>query len=556
MPDDSFLRGEVEPYIDTLYLQSALLKRPRDSAVIHLLRTFEDWSRLRTINPLLKGQQVQFHVTLRWAHEAIPWALRWVWNDCPQAGNASLDLDWDAYGEAVELMQLGFKYYQLCRCFILYSRGFFGAETAKEQRRIRFFFRSNAEQQRDAASMVDEIVRDNPPVALAIVNFLATSMPVIKTILPHYIDKTGEFSIRCETPRDMLRYFKQWTILQVEDMRFDMPGVWQFGNYSLDQFRYFWMSMLTISLAHIIAHNLADDVVGTKGDAVGSVVMQTSQDLLMRAGSLFPIPQEAWRAIFDVLVYHPTRKYWDPFWQPIIRTSDGTLLISPHMIIASSPQRNLITLLNRTSEGRKFYDRVSSQKEEEQLSLLAKLFDASRFITRKRVPVSRTDGTTLTDIDLALYDKGDDVLLLMHAKWLIRPDMVQEVLARDKEVQAALHTAASAFTRISELGVGWISNVLGTDLKSSPKLYSVVVNQDFVPGGWVYNDQIPVVNTDFVTEFVHSPQFKGVASLYAACAGFNEYLEEKHPVKLAHDEVQFGDYVFEIPTIELVKQEK
>ncbi len=102
MLDESFLRGEVEPYIDTLYLQSALLKRHRDSAVIHLLRTFDDWSRLGTVKPFLAGQQFQFHVKLRWAHEAIPWALRWVWGNCPQAGSASLDVDWDAYGEAVE----------------------------------------------------------------------------------------------------------------------------------------------------------------------------------------------------------------------------------------------------------------------------------------------------------------------------------------------------------------------------------------------------------------------------------------------------------------------
>jgi len=152
--DESFLRQEVEPYIDTLYLKSPLLKRHRDSAVIHLLRTFEDWSRWGTLNSALKGEPIQFHTRLRWAHEAIPWALRWVWSDCPLEGSRSLDLNWDAYSEAVELMQLGFKYYQLCRCFILFSRGFIRVDTAKEQKRIRFSFRSQEEQERDAASLI------------------------------------------------------------------------------------------------------------------------------------------------------------------------------------------------------------------------------------------------------------------------------------------------------------------------------------------------------------------------------------------------------------------
>jgi hypothetical protein len=251
MPTDiSFLREVVEPYIDNLYLESPLLKRHRNSAVIHLLRTFDDWSRLRTMKPLFEGKQVQFHATLRWSHLAIPWALRWVWSGCPVKGKASLDLDWDAYGEAIKLMDLSFKYYQLCRCFILYSRGYFGVETFKHQKRVRFFFRSEAEEQRDASSLVEEIVRDTPSVPESIFRFLGESMPVTNTILPHYIDKTGEFSIRCDTPPDMLAYFKRWAILQIDEMKFDMPGRWRFGNFSLEQFRSFWLSLFTVALAH------------------------------------------------------------------------------------------------------------------------------------------------------------------------------------------------------------------------------------------------------------------------------------------------------------------
>jgi hypothetical protein len=549
--DESFLRQEVEPYIDTLYLQSPLLKRHRDSAAIHLLRTFEDASRLGTLNSALKGEPIQFHSRLRWAHEAIPWALRWVWSVCPCEGNGSLDLDWDAYGEAAELMQLAFKYYQLCRCFILFSRGFFKADTAREQKRIRFFFRSQEEQERDAASLIYGILRNDPPMpSQAVLHFLRESMPVVATVLPYYIDKIGDCSIRCETPPDMLEYFKRWAVLTVREMNFDLPGQWQFGSYNLNQFRHFWMSLLCRAIAHIKAHDLADDAVGTKGGAIGSLVMRVTEDWLMESSNLFPVPEQAWHSIFNLLVYQPTRNYWDPFWQPIIRCSDDTLLIAPSMVVSSSPQRNFITLLNRTSEGRKFYDSVSSQKEEEQLGFLANLFAPSRFITRRRVPVPRKDGSTLTDIDLIAFDTADNVLLLVHAKWLIGPDTVQEVLSRDEEVQNALRIAASASSRISELGVSWIAAVLNAGLKSSPELHSIVVNQDFVPSGWVYDEQVPLVITDFVAEFVRSAEFKGLASLYTACAGFSEHLKAQYPVKHFHDEIQFGEYTFEHPTLE------
>ena len=92
--------------------------------------------------------------------------------------------------------------------------------------------------------------------------------------------------------------------------------------------------------------------------------------------------------------------------------------------------------------------------------------------------------------------------------------------------------------------------MLGIDLNRLPRLCSIVVNRDFVPSGWVYDEQITVINTDVVTKCAGSPQFTGLASLYAACTGFNESLEKKHPVKFAENEIQFGKYVFDVPTIE------
>jgi hypothetical protein len=281
--------------------------------------------------------------------------------------------------------------------------------------------------------------------------------------------------------------------------------------------------------------------------------MEMNEDALTRAGRLFPIPAEAWRSIFNTLVYQPNRTFWDAFWQPIIKVSAEKYLIAPHLVITSSPERNLITLLNRSAAGREFYNRVSSQKEAEQLNGLCELFPSSRYVARKRVPVTRSNGSILTDIDLMLYDRFNGILLLVHAKWLIRPDTVQEVLAKDDEVQSALIVAANAAARVTELGREWISNALELELTGIPKLHSLIINRDFVPSGWVYNDQIPVVNTDFVAKFVGSAKFTGLDSLYAACANFYEYLKERHPVEVHRKEIRFGDYLFDFPTLQQAK---
>jgi hypothetical protein len=113
--------------------------------------------------------------------------------------------------------------------------------------------------------LIYSILQDDQPVSYALAKFLTESIPVINTILPYYIAKTSDLSIRCDTPPDMLEYFKEWARLQVNSMRFDLPGEWQFGEYSLAQFRSFWMSLVAIALAHITAHNLAGTTLAMRG---------------------------------------------------------------------------------------------------------------------------------------------------------------------------------------------------------------------------------------------------------------------------------------------------
>jgi hypothetical protein len=196
MLDEDFLRKEVEPHIDRLYLRKPLIGRSRDSAVIHLLRVFEDASRLLKMRSLSSpNQELQFHTRMRWAHEAIPWALRWVWRDCPTRDKSNLELDWTIYKEARDLMNLAFDYYHVCRFFVLYSRGFIGAATTKDRKRVRFYFRSDIERDQDVASIVYDVLQDFTPLRPKSRTSSRESIIIINTLLPVYIRKVTEFSI-------------------------------------------------------------------------------------------------------------------------------------------------------------------------------------------------------------------------------------------------------------------------------------------------------------------------------------------------------------------------
>jgi hypothetical protein len=551
MLDDAFLRSEVEPYIDNLYRSSPLLKRHRDTAVIHLLRVFEDALRFGPghLTPNSR-EHLQSFLQLRFAQEALPWAMRWAWNDCPRDGAGSLELDWDAYREAADLLDLSFRYYHLYRCFVLYSRNIFAAEVDASEKRVRFSFISQLDERRDACGALYLMERDNPHVPKDLVRSLGQMMPVVYTVLPHYIRKTGESSIRYTVAPEIRELFERWATLNTKHMRFELPETWELGGFNLHQFRSFWNLLLSTAVAHSIAHGIADDAVGTRHGALASVIIHLKESEFLELIGTFPAQLDKFRKILEVLVYNPTRNYWDPIWQPIIRLSDQTILISSQLIISSSPERNLIILLGRNADWRRYYNQVSAEKEKQQLNELESLFSGDRYAIRKCVRIFREDGTTLSDIDVLVFDRAESFALLIHAKWLIRPDFVAEILAKDEELSKAIETARACSKRVGELGTKWLCRILGVP-EQHIAIGSTVVSRDFIPSGWIYDPEVPVIDMEFLQRTRRSATYVGLKSLYINCKELYVWLQQRHPVTLGKNEVQFGEYLFELPTYDV-----
>ncbi len=550
--NDSPLRREIEPFVDNFHKGFPLLARVRDSALIHLLRYFEDSSRLGMMAALSQGKELGSYLSMRHAQEGLPWAMRWVWEECPQVSGADLDIDWSVYEEAAKLFHYSHTYYQLFRCFVLYSRGYFSASMDRSVKRIRFLYANDSTMRRDITRQFRDVNKVSSEIPSQVLQaFLDSRLPFIHSELPKCLVKTGDHSIRYHLPPEISHFFRRWASLYARQMRFDLPGVWAFGGYNLGEFRSFWKSLLTLALCHSFAHHFADGAVGTTGVAVGSVVMQMSEAELTNLSSVFPVSRAAARSIIEDLTYSPQANYWDPIWQPLFRLTDGSFLISPSLIMGSSPERNLITFLNRNPQKTQFYTRVSSQKEDAQLTELEGLFVPDRFVTRRRVPVHRPDGSQLSDIDLLVFDRQEGSALLLQAKWLIWPDYVTEVLSADDQLLRAIEVARNTQVRVEQLGGHWLSEVLEIDLPGASNILKVlIVNRDFLPSGWVADDLVPVVDMAFLREFTQSDDFQGLESLHAAASGLDESLGSQYRLKTSYQKIVAGKYFFELPIFE------
>ena len=275
--DREFLYNEIEPLVDGFHKNLPIFKRDRDVALIHLLRHFEDRARFRTMRALFSHGEVEFFTALQHAQDGLVWATRWIWTECPRLETKTLQLDWEAYEQAAQLFLHSADYYHLYRCIVLCRRGHFDAIVSPTEKRVQFTFRSDKERKIDAARQLRETTLDAtlaPSDTLQ--NFMHDWLPLVRELFPCWLEKTDEHSIRYSLPPLITWIFARWAGLQVRQMEFGLPGAWQFGDYTLDQFRSFWKSLLAAALAHLFAHMRGDGAAGTTGLTVGSVVMQRS----------------------------------------------------------------------------------------------------------------------------------------------------------------------------------------------------------------------------------------------------------------------------------------
>jgi hypothetical protein len=167
------------------------------------------------------------------------------------------------------------------------------------------------------------------------------------------------------------------------------------------------------------------------------------------------------------------------------------------------------------------------------------------------VQVKRQDGSKLSDADLLVFDRSEVSLMIIQAKWLIRPDYVTEVRSRDEEIENALKTMANVLARVRELGAPWISQVLGEDCHIGPsEIRGLLINRDFLPSGWVIEKEIPAVDAEFLRTFIRCNKFTGLRSLHQAASQLDKVLVSEFPFNKTSEQIRVGEYSFEWPAME------
>ena len=272
------------------------------------------------------------------------------------------------------------------------------------------------------------------------------------------------------------------------DQRFHLPGDWRTTRYSFGELRHVYLVLSALALIQFQGRLIAVGQGAPRFGFNNSVIRFVGDELQSRVRRYSGLDAAIIAAVLEDLSYGSrgiTRP--DPALQPLIPVGADSILISPSLILCSSPERNHCMLLNSIPEEREVYSRLVDEKEALMRDEILNVCDVKRYRPFSGGVAGRKE---LPDIDLALIDDDRRLVLILELKWFIGPDEVREVLNRSDDLKKGVSQAKVLKTALTDetdtaqktLNVGW-------DFKYE----CVVVSHNWIGGHAVQDNEVPII---------------------------------------------------------------
>ncbi len=545
---------EIENYIDSRHRFLSIIKRPILEAVWKTISAIElDLLKSRILsNP----SDVEKFVQADKVNYSMKWALLWLYQSCPKDKSLEIPsvLYNNFYNEAIGLMNLAYLYDEIQPLFPLLSKSIDGEAICRTEilENKVVFENSDIESKLHALDGLIQIIKARKSSSDYANHYLSGYDESINKRMKNAIEHTGYDAIKITPNIDDMKNSKE-SIKKAYERTFLFPDGWNFHGIKIVQFREFWISLLSLATyywdcySHVIMNSLSSYPFGfislppvfSKMDFMALLSMLTED-----------IDPEELHFIVNLFIYDPIISKPDPALQPLIELNENNITLLPGFYRGLDHERNLMSFLSKNYKTE--YDSVSNVLHESLLKeLKSKLEDNYRIVAIER---NVNSDSLKTDIDFAIYECHSKQFIVAEVKWVIAPGDVSDVFSR---------------AETEKKGIKQI-NALRTFLEDSPiKLWKYLFPQQDVPKGianseiaycvvmrgftgssWNFNEDIPVVE-----ETIFTSKVKLSSNLRRVAAWLNnrDYLpKEDVDFKDVREDVQFGDYIFNIPKYEII----
>ncbi len=519
---------EIENVIDNMHKKHPAFSGTKEQMTYELLSVFEDLCSLAVMSSMLNPLALRKITDYM---DALNQALYWVEkSDLPTATvQISTNISEERYNQCASLLtDYAYPYSVICSGYISFSRKRLVAKV--DGNTVTFDFPKN-----NNNSAWSDILREASQSTLG---------SFMNCINPLKIAKANEeFKKRIriedgwlcyELTNDIMNPFLEIVNEQWNSTK-SLPDSWKFDLFTLDDYRRVWTCIATLCYMHFFSCiTIKDPLIRLKN----STIIQPLSKVVDYIVSISELENEVVESIVRYITFEPSKRNVDIMYQPITVLSNKMTIIAPMLFIGSSPERNLLAVVNSKSD-------LEHSKEVNDLEdLMVQEIEAAIPHATTLKPIKHKKlGGRLPDIDFGLLDTATNAALLCELKWFAAADSSKEVYAREDEITHGCEQSESIMAYAMSDRNRFIKQVFDVDDGDNIDLFCCVVARHNIRTQHKY---IPVIGLDKLMELFSS---KPISSVFHTIR--NHEYEEPLPedASITHQVIKYGGFTFKIPAI-------
>lgn len=506
---NEYLRA-AEAEIDTAWQRLDIFQSDRPSALLKLITWADDRMRLSAVKGL--PFEAQFAIAVRYAQDALNFALRWIYQQCPKADAPIPEFvtETDAM-QGRELLDYGAAYHAAVIAFTNLHQGRFKAFVAAKDPRITFRFeseRADVDETAKRAYELDEL-QSVPKGFLS--DEVARPLRELLSIVPSKAEREAGDRVSLRIDDDLVGSLRAAADFESRANPADIPDSVTFDRVRYGDVRRYRAALGALCLAHEILH-LSSAVREIVGGAVSSLAFRMSLGELNKQISLVSgLDRNVVAGLSEAFTFDGSIPNLDPACQPLLLANErGEVIVPRAYSKATKWERNFLKLIAKNPQTRRLYDAFSSTKEEIALATLVPLIEGFGMIVKPRARI-RAGGKFVTDVDLLLYDPRGGLLLAVQHKWLIEPDALNESKACDQELEHGIRQAVLAKAHLTDANRAR-ELIPQIPAEGPVALEGLVISRGLEPTGFVEETDIPIVTEKWFTQNLASAS--GLSQLF------------------------------------------
>ncbi len=538
MNDDKITLRQIENKIDNFHKTFDIFKYNRDKLILHILKIYEE--QVTTGAAFFTKDFKNGEMFINNNADALDMLIKWAFECCEDTNIFKFIKCDDKLLEQIrsDYYYLAVNYRRISDMYTFWSRNMQDATVSEDGRNVTFSY-PEAGIQKVAYNYLNEMNVKNEYIDIENIQNKFNNYSTINKLMNSNKTISDNNLVKYKITNKIWEKAYRNIKVSLNNLN-ELPDNWEFSKFTLGEYKKFWYAFTTLATIQ----NIANYIFFNEKQKLPNncILIKSKEEIINLIFEKTDLDKEKINAILEFITFNNNLKNTDIIWQPLIKLCNGHYAIPPTLVTTCNYERNLICLINKVEQNS--YSKLSNEKERimvYEISEKLKKYLNLKVVFNKKLP------DNLPDIDIIIYDIKSSTLLVGEMKWLLQPDSVKELCARnidlvkgDNQIKLVKNYLENNLSKKLEI----ISDLQCTEILDES--YCVISKNTI--GTLGSSDEIVVINENNLIELID--KFDGELDKV------NKVIKDKtfYPKRdidyfINRNNVEYGGYCFDIEGI-------